>query len=460
MKKVGRNDPCPCGSGKKYKQCCLKAEEAKTARAANDRSEAVPRAIQWLMLKHDQGVRQALDEGFFGTLNDDEYERLQVDHAEAFQGILVNAMEWLLADGTLLIQGREHRVADLLLGRGGPLFSAEQRQWIELLTSTRLGLYEVVDVVPGESLLLRDILFPQQAPVLVREKSGSRDAARLDLMAARILPVDGHHELSGAVYSIPRQRSFDLIDELRNELTSLTPDDATDVKEILSVIIPAYWLEWFARPLEIPQIVDRSTGEPILLITDYYRVEDWTALEQALSGETDVGGSRSEGWDCLFEGDDGLQRSRLSIDSGRRPDQIKVSYRTQQYADEGRPWFEAVAGTAVVFRSREIADPKGMLSQAKPGEDRKTAVGDEMSPEAIGEAIEQYVRQLYADWADQPLPVLDGKTPREAIHTADGLEQVKFLLHTYEHGEAQQAKAQKRPAVSYEFLWQELGITP
>ncbi len=21
---VGRNDPCPCGSGKKYKQCCMK----------------------------------------------------------------------------------------------------------------------------------------------------------------------------------------------------------------------------------------------------------------------------------------------------------------------------------------------------------------------------------------------------------------------------------------------------
>lgn len=22
MDKVGRNDPCPCGSGKKYKKCC------------------------------------------------------------------------------------------------------------------------------------------------------------------------------------------------------------------------------------------------------------------------------------------------------------------------------------------------------------------------------------------------------------------------------------------------------
>ena len=24
--KIGRNDPCPCGSGKKYKNCCLRKE--------------------------------------------------------------------------------------------------------------------------------------------------------------------------------------------------------------------------------------------------------------------------------------------------------------------------------------------------------------------------------------------------------------------------------------------------
>ena len=27
-KKPGRNDPCPCGSGKKYKNCCLKHENS------------------------------------------------------------------------------------------------------------------------------------------------------------------------------------------------------------------------------------------------------------------------------------------------------------------------------------------------------------------------------------------------------------------------------------------------
>jgi len=29
MSKVGRNDPCPCGSGKKYKKCCELKEKHK-----------------------------------------------------------------------------------------------------------------------------------------------------------------------------------------------------------------------------------------------------------------------------------------------------------------------------------------------------------------------------------------------------------------------------------------------
>jgi tetratricopeptide (TPR) repeat protein len=28
MPKVGRNEPCPCGSGKKYKRCCLGKDQA------------------------------------------------------------------------------------------------------------------------------------------------------------------------------------------------------------------------------------------------------------------------------------------------------------------------------------------------------------------------------------------------------------------------------------------------
>ncbi len=41
MGRVGRNDPCPCGSGKKYKKCCMKKDEERAAasRAQTDTSQ-------------------------------------------------------------------------------------------------------------------------------------------------------------------------------------------------------------------------------------------------------------------------------------------------------------------------------------------------------------------------------------------------------------------------------------
>jgi tetratricopeptide (TPR) repeat protein len=41
MNKTGRNDPCPCGSGKKYKHCCLKKDEAAEHEALAAGSQAV-----------------------------------------------------------------------------------------------------------------------------------------------------------------------------------------------------------------------------------------------------------------------------------------------------------------------------------------------------------------------------------------------------------------------------------
>ena len=425
----------------------------------NDRSEAVPRAIQWLMAMHGPAVREALDYGFFGSLDDDEYNRLPDQYDEAYKGIMINAMEWLLADGLMTIKGEERRVAELLLGRGGPLFSAEQRLWMELLTAKPLRLYEIVEVIPGECMTLRDVMLPERPPVLVWEKSGSRQAIKFDLIAARILPVEDHFELSGAVYSFPRNRSWGLLEELKDELEGVEPDSPL-AKEITSDIIPHHWLMLFVNAVELPHVIDRVTGESLLFVTDHYRVQDWEALDQALSGEADIEGSREKGWSRIFEGEDGLVRSSLSIDAGKRLDRIKVFYRTQKYADEGRPWFEAVAGAAIAFVSREISDPKGMLANLQPNEARETSVPAPLSPEMMTEIIETRIRQLYADWADEPLPILDNRMPREAIQTPEGLEQVKFLLHTYENSEAQQAEAQHRAPVSYDFLWQSVGITP
>jgi hypothetical protein len=39
---LGRNDPCPCGSGRKYKQCCLAKDEAAQRMARAKAAEEAP----------------------------------------------------------------------------------------------------------------------------------------------------------------------------------------------------------------------------------------------------------------------------------------------------------------------------------------------------------------------------------------------------------------------------------
>jgi len=47
MGKIGRNHPCPCGSGKKYKHCCLPAQQAGSqASAANQMKVSLLAAIE------------------------------------------------------------------------------------------------------------------------------------------------------------------------------------------------------------------------------------------------------------------------------------------------------------------------------------------------------------------------------------------------------------------------------
>jgi hypothetical protein len=77
----------------------------------------------------------------------------------------------------------------------------------------------------------------------------------------------------------------------------------------------------------------------------------------------------------------------------------------------------------------------------------------------MAQAIEQVIHRHYANWSDEAIPALGGLAPRQAIMTTAGLERVKGLLREYEDGERRQSAAQGRPAMSYQFLWDALGIS-
>lgn len=61
MAKLGRNDPCPCGSGQKYKRCCLPRDEAAAAaeRAAAPTPDDAAATPSFEILSEDDGLDEA-----------------------------------------------------------------------------------------------------------------------------------------------------------------------------------------------------------------------------------------------------------------------------------------------------------------------------------------------------------------------------------------------------------------
>ena len=467
--KIGRNDPCPCGSGKKYKHCCG-MPAAPASHAPDSHQGAVERAVAWLAKHHRKAFAIALDTAIDDAildLSDDEAgekkgrEVLMSLNEALWVQIQLNFTEWLLAEGDIQVKGKQQRVAELLIGPHGPLLTAGQRGWLVQLSSRPLRLYDITEVVVGEGITLCDALDTNQPPLRVIERAGSRSLRVGMQIGARVMQAAGQHQLSGAIYPFAAWSGRAVLDRLRARMTEPGDPDEYDVLEVGMEIMDG-WLEQYLLPAPLPEIIHSSSGEPLLFHTDHYDVLDWDALSAALVAQADVDGDREAGWNRLMDGADGLTRSQARIEPASGGRRVSVTYPTAGLAEQGRVWFDALAGDTVKFRLRELSDPKGMLSKADSAKQplaQEPARPEGLDPEAMAGAIETFIKRHYAKWADEPIPVLGGQTPRQAMRSPSGLERVKGLLRSYQDGEAQQAARQWRREISYQFLWDALGLT-
>lgn len=439
-----------------------------------DHVDAARVAISWLAERHRKGWRNAFEELLDFWRPEGPRDGWQLDE-DGMTMLSINAGEWLIARGEIHARGGPREINAYLLGRDGPFLTPGQRDWIAQLRARPLRLYRVTDVQPGTGMTLVDEFDPHANPQSVREISGSRTAKPGMLMGARIMEVAagagmaGHLELSGAIYPFSKLCETSALTQARQMLAGaaalgLHSDNQRDLFELQ---IARTWLDqWFA-PARLPQFQDASTGDPLLLVTDHYRVLDAAALAAAMAAQPDVTGDARQGWSRMIEDADGVRRSLSTINPGRSIDRIELFHRTRRLADDGRAWFEGVAGAAVQHLTREINDPAGHIARASGGKGGNSmgrtprsafAATPNLPPEVIAQAIEQALHRHYANWADEAIPALGGRTPRQAITTPAGLERVKGLLREYEEGERQQSAAQGRPAVSYQFLWDALGL--
>lgn len=465
-RKIGRNDPCPCGSGRKYKHCHL-GSDASAAQPSGvaPHAAAEQRVIEWLLQRHSNAMRAAFEGALFGELWPEDAPDPEDIEPALWDLIFGNVNEWILAEGDIEVGGRWYSVSEYVLGDRGPALSAPQRDYLAQFETSPLRLYTVTEVRPGEGLALVDALEAESAPLFVRERAGSEAARAGLLMGCRLMRVDDHLELSGELYPFSMLGASAALQAAReaSELDVHPEDRAYEVARAIA----SEWIRQLVMPPALPQLVDASTGDSLVFVTDHYRIVDDERLVERLNACDALRREDDNGWVREDDGDDGITRPRAHLRRGKKADRLEVSYRTQRLADEGRPWFEAIAGDGVRHLRRKIEDfadamrrapDAGATSDAGARPRAADAGPHELPPELLSQAVEQALLRSYANWADEPIPALHDKTPREAMQTAAGLERVKGLLRSYEENEAQAAASQGRRPISYGFLWDSLGI--
>ncbi len=227
MSKIRRNEPCPCGSGKKYKRCCLRrdAEDREVVnpfpclRLHLPGAEGAHLALLWLEDEHATASQVAAARIYFEGLSDEEVAALVSLPGDFFRLVDCNGKELMLAEGELEVDGGIMSCLDLVLGPSGPPLSGDQRRYLEELGRRHLSFYEVVESKPGTGFALRDMVTDDEPVRWVGAAAHSRQhvgevGARF---GARLMPGDPWR-LSGAIYATQEPHTSYLIGMIRDEL--------------------------------------------------------------------------------------------------------------------------------------------------------------------------------------------------------------------------------------------------
>jgi len=150
--KIGRNEPCPCGSGRKYKHCCLRKE-------VEGKFEAVGRERAWDTMM-DKLLDFCREPSFqrelvmaFDLFWNKTYDIDQVGSLEPAQ--VMNFLDWYAHDYRTAADGR--RIIELFLEQRGETLSENEREALRADSESLSSAFEVTTVEAGKSVFLLDV---------------------------------------------------------------------------------------------------------------------------------------------------------------------------------------------------------------------------------------------------------------------------------------------------------------
>ena len=199
-RRVGRNDPCPCGSGKKYKKCCLPRTrgERKVHEDESNLRDTILKFATSERFRYDW--KHAL-EMYGAGVEDVEFE----ESAEE-----VEFIDWVIHDYRCMVSGEPF--VTIFAREKGASLNERQRRILMGWQNTLFGVYEVIDISKGGGVRLKDIITGEEYSV--NDVSASNAATLRDLLVTRVISVNGTVGLSGAGILLPQTRKRDLKDFL------------------------------------------------------------------------------------------------------------------------------------------------------------------------------------------------------------------------------------------------------
>jgi hypothetical protein len=225
MSKINRNAPCPCGSGLKFKKCCLKQEVAEQPRPLMESLRKAEEELFHILFKQAQqqlgpvGITEAW-QSFCQHTDAPLDPQTQPEANTCF-------LSWLLLHWNPgSSEQPEESIASRYRRRMDHRLPILQRRFLDEACNQPFSFFVVTDIKQGVSVTLQDLFWPRTLEVY--EQKASTLLSRGNILYTQVLPLDNVAIFLGcAPFAIPdayQIRLMEVRDAIEKNLGSINRD--------------------------------------------------------------------------------------------------------------------------------------------------------------------------------------------------------------------------------------------
>ncbi|VAW05204.1 hypothetical protein MNBD_ACTINO01-1518, partial [hydrothermal vent metagenome] len=383
-----RNDPCPCGSGSKFKVCCA-------------RTPKVTPIERMHLLTHKILA-------FLHTVRSERLHYLGRIAASADDRNDPNDIERFVAHPFLIQIAAIDDSLDFFAALWGPLLPQDERDTIDLWRASTRAVWEVTDEPEGPYITLRDTRTGDT--VTVYDETGAPHLHTGTLLMGIVAPAFGEDRFLADPLTI----------DLRHRDMTLALFDETPTPEEL-----AHWFGLVTAPPRLQttegqdMVACRAVCEPTLT---------WESLTAELDTRYECDEGAEDTWETTFVNDAGEKILRGTL--RKEGAQLIIETMSQERLDD---ILDTLTQVTVVEETRE---PVTIPSALEPRPHDETATRKPPDPE-VRAMLDEIMQQKEEAWLDEQIPLLNGLTPRQAAADPTRRNDLIALLDSFTPAEGE-----------------------